>query len=336
MKQTNQLIELQPALAGDKSTLSEAAKREIRALSGARPRVFFLQVLGAWVVIIAVIFIAQQINEVWASAFAIVIIATRMNIMGLLVHEQAHSLGLHNHFGDNVANLLAAYPLGITVENYAKVHLSHHKYYFTEKDPDFLRKQGSDWAFPIAWTKGLTLILSDLSGLSFLKILRGKKLHNDVAVFNRRFPSPKWLRPSFYLILGTLLTVLQCWQLFFVYWLLPLITLMPLIVRFGAVCEHIYGKANANVIESSPLIILRWWEKLLLPNLNFTLHAYHHFYPGVAYCNLPKIHAIFQREGLVNEDNVFYGYWSYLQYLNNLGQSIELAHDRAADKCRAR
>lgn len=317
MQQTNQIMELPPALAGNQSALSEAARQEIRALSGARPKAFFLQALGAWLVIFAVILIAQQVNEIWASLVAMVIIATRMNILGLLVHEQAHSLGLHNRFSDSIVNVLTAYPLGITVEDYAQVHLSHHKHYFTAKDPDFLRKQGPEWAFPMAWTNALKLILSDISGLSFIKLLRGKKLQNSAVVFHRKFPAPKWLRLSFYLLLGILLTAFQWWPLFLVYWLLPLITLMPLIVRLGAVCEHVYGKTNANVIESSPLITLRWWEKLLLPNLNFTLHAYHHFFPGVACCNLPKVHAIFQREGLVNENNVFQGYLDYLRHLQH-------------------
>ncbi|SFM27764.1 fatty acid desaturase [Nitrosomonas communis] len=88
-------------------------------------------------------------------------------------------------------------------------------------------------------------------------------------------------------------------------------------VRLWAFSEHIYNLPGASVIESSPLIILNWWEKLLLPNLNFTLHPYHHFYPGIAYCNLPKVHAIFQREQLVNEKNVFYGIWKYLRYLQH-------------------
>jgi len=87
------------------------------------------------------------------------------------------------------------------------------------------------------------------------------------------------------------------------------------IVRLGAVTEHVYNLPGASVNQSSPLIILRWWEKLLLPNLNFTLHSYHHFFPGVAFCNLPKVHAIFEREALVDGKNIFHGYWDYLGYL---------------------
>jgi fatty acid desaturase len=160
----------------------------------------------------------------------------------------------------------------------------------------------------------IKLLLSDLCGISFYKILKGKRLENKT-VYKRLHPAPKWLRPVFYIIVTALLTYFEIWPVFLVYWVLPLITFMPLIVRLGAVCEHIYGQKEASITESSPLILLSKWEKLILPNLNFTLHAYHHFFPGIAWCNLPKVHEIFKRENLVNEEAIFHGYAAYLKYL---------------------
>ncbi|WP_347888137.1 fatty acid desaturase [Nitrosomonas europaea] len=312
----NQPHTLSPALAGDKSRLSKQAREEIQALSGAQPREFLIQAGGAWGVIITAIALAIHIDNIWMTALAIPIIATRFNILGLLVHEQVHQLGLRGRYGDTLANILTAYPIGITVEDYAKVHLSHHKYYFTEDDPDFLRKSGPDWTFPMPTLHLIKLLLSDLCGLSFYRILQGKRLENK-QIYKRLHPTPKWLRPTFYIGLAVLLTYFELWPAFLVYWLLPLMTFTPLIVRLGAVCEHVYNLPQAGIIESSPLIILSWWEKLLLPNLNFALHAYHHFFPGVAWCNLPKVHEIFKAENLVNECAVFQGYWSYLSYLQN-------------------
>lgn len=320
----NRQAQLPLALFGDKSNLSEQARKEIQALSGPHPIVFLLQAAGAWSVIIAVITLAIHIDNIWMTLLAIPIIATRFNILGLLVHEQVHQLGLRGRYGDILANVLAAYPIGITVEDYARVHLSHHKYYFTEDDPDFLRKSGSDWIFPMPAWQLVKLLLSDLSGIGFYKILKGKRLENKI-VYNRLYPPPQWLRPVFYTIVVVLLTYFKMWPLFLIYWVLPLITFMPLIVRLGAICEHVYGQQGAGIIESSPLIILNWWEKLILPNLNFTLHAYHHFFPGIAWCNLPEVHKIFKRESLVNEDAVFHGYFSYLKYLQNRVKNIQTA-----------
>lgn len=316
----NQPERLPSALLGDKSNLSDKARLEILNLNGARPLAFLGQAFRAWVVIIGMIAFASYMDSLLISLVAIIIIATRFNIFGLLVHEQVHFLGLRGRYGDAIADLIVAYPLlGVTIKNYAKVHLSHHKFYFTDKDPDYLRKAGADWTFPMSSLHLAKLILSDIVGLSFIKLLRGKR-HESTKLFQRPHPSPLWLRYLFYLVTAGLLTYTGTWNIFVMYWVVPLLTVFPLIVRLGAISEHVYNMPRASVIESSPLIIQKWWEKLLLPNLNFTFHAYHHFYPGVAWLNLPRVHDIFKREKLVNESNVFYGYWAYLKYLQSSQQ----------------
>jgi fatty acid desaturase len=307
---------LSPALLGDKRNLSDQARKEILNLNGARPWVFLWQAFGAWMIIIAATTISIYADSIIISLFAIIIVATRFNIFALLIHEQVHFLGLRGRYGDLITDLLLAYPLGSTVKDYAKVHLSHHKFYFTEKDPDHLRKTGVDWTFPMSSGHLAKLVLSDLLGLSFVKLLQGKH-PEKTALFERPHPSPRWLRPAFYVTGTILLTYEQMWGIFLMYWILPLITLIPLIVRLGAISEHIYNSPGASVAESSPLIIQKWWERLILPNLNFTLHPYHHFYPGVAWINLPKVHEIFKREQLVSERNIFYGYGAYFKYLQS-------------------
>lgn len=308
---------LPPALLGDKSNLSDQARAEILNLNGPRPLAFLWQTFSAWAVIIATIAFSIYADNIFISLLAVIIIATRFNIFGLLIHEQVHFLGLRGRYGDLIANLLVAYPLfGITVESYAKVHLSHHKFYFTEKDPDHLRKNGVDWTFPMSSGHIAKLVLSDVLGLSFIKFLKGKRFEKTT-FFKRPYPFPKWVRPVFYLVVAALLTYTGTWNILLLYWVLPLVTVLPLIVRLGAISEHVYNLTGASVVESSPLIIQKWWEKLLLPNLNFTLHPYHHFYPGVAWLNLPKVHEIFRREKLVSDENTFYGYWAYLRYLQS-------------------
>ena len=117
-------------------------------------------------------------------------------------------------------------------------------------------------------------------------------------------------------MVAALLTYAGMWKVFFgVLGVAIRDGFSPVIARLGAITEHIYDLPGASVIESSPLMLQKWWEKLLLPNLNFSLHPYHHYYPGVACLNLPKVHKVFARENLVNEQNVFHGYWDYLKYL---------------------
>ena len=106
--------------------------------------------------------------------------------------------------------------------------------------------------------------------------------------------------------------------LFLLFWLLPLLTVFQLIVRWGALCEHKYNLAGAGVAESTPLIVQRWWERLLLPNLNFAMHPYHHYFPGIAFSQLPRVHAIYEREGLIDQRHVFRGYGAYWRHITDV------------------
>jgi fatty acid desaturase len=306
---------LPPALLGDHKSLSPEGRKELNSLSRRSPKAFMVQLLITWISIIAIIGLAVKINTLWTSLVAIILVATRQNILALLIHEQAHCLGFKSKPGDMIVNLLAAYPmLLITVEGYSQIHLSHHRFYFTNKDPDILRKTGPDWVFPMSLSNLLKLFATDLFGLNLFKFIMGKKAKKDFNLYKRPSTIPSWIRPCYYLILVGIITWTHTWTIFLLYWLLPLVTVFQVIVRWGALCEHQYIPGN-NIIETSPLIEPQWLGKLILPNLNFNLHPYHHFCPGIPFNGLPKAHAIFKREGLVNEKNVFKGYGAYFRYL---------------------
>ncbi len=156
-----------------------------------------------------------------------------MNILALLVHEQAHSLGYKFKYGDVLVNLLVAYPLLVlTVDGYAKVHLSHHRFYFTDRDPDLRRKSGEEWIFPLPPGKLWKLFLADLAGLTIIKLIRGKKFETEA--FPRRVITPAWVRPLYLICLISLIVWVGGGRLLLIYWILPLVTLLPLIVRLGA------------------------------------------------------------------------------------------------------
>jgi fatty acid desaturase len=264
------------------------------------------------------VYTAILCQNVLISLAVIYIVATRQNLLALLIHEQTHYLGLRSRLGDSVVNLFASYPLiAVTVEGYAKVHLAHHRFYFTSRDPDFGRKQGPDWTFPMGKLKLMSLFLRDIAGFSFvMHILRMNSSESiDRNAFRRKHPSPRWLKPLFFVSGAVILTVVQGWFYFFVYWIFPLVTVFPVIVRWSAICEHSYGREGATVEETSPVILPTFLGRILLPNLNFAMHAYHHYFPGVSFSALPEVHKIFVDEDLVREDQVFTGHLDYLRYV---------------------
>ncbi len=306
-------IRLRPALLGQ--TLSPSAKSEILAISGARPIRFAAELVMTWSIIAALVALGIQADSVAVSILCIILIGTRQSVLALLLHEQVHRLGLRSKHADWLINVLAVYPLFVTtVEDYAKVHLSHHKYFFTKSDPDFVRKSGEEWTFPKELGSILVMIARDVTAMNVLRLIKGKtapKTHE----FARRHPSPLWLRIGFFIVLATTLTVLGGWITFLLYWVIPLLTVAQLMIRWIAVAEHEYNVEDGSVLETTPIIELTWWQRIIFPDLNFGYHVYHHIHPGVSFAQLVKVHAIYKAEGLVDDGAIFKGQGAYLRHL---------------------
>ncbi len=306
-------VRLRPALLGD--SLSAEGRAKVIALSGARPLRYMLEVAITWLTIAGLILIATYAHSLAVSVFCIFMISTRQTALALLMHDQVHRLGLRTKYGDWLVNLMIGYPLLVsTVEDYAKVHLAHHKYYFTSSDPDFLRKAGEEWTFPKSIPAILMIIARDITGLNVLRLIKGKKATKS-AEFNRRNPSPRWLRIGFFVTLVTVLTLLQGWTIFLLYWMLPLLTMTQVLIRWGAVAEHEYNVEGGSVLDTTPIVELKWWQRIIFPDLNFGYHVYHHFHPGVSFSKLSEVHQIYRDEGLVEESAIFKGQGAYLKHL---------------------
>lgn len=304
-----------PAVLADASALSSAAKREIMAMSGARPARFAAELAFTWLSIAGLIAAGLHFHNLAVTLLCAFLVATRQMALALLLHEQVHRLGLRSKYADWIINVFAVFPLFVTtVEDYAKVHLSHHKYCFTADDPDFIRKSGPEWTFPMTRRQLAGIVLRDITGMNVIRLIRGKKAH-ATAEFTRRHPTPKWLRIGFFVSVAAALTVVGGWTTFLVYWVLPLLTVTQVLVRWVAVSEHEYNIENGSMHETTPLLQLTWWQKIVFPDLNFGLHVYHHMHPGVSFGNLPKVHAIYKREGLVDDSAIFYGQGAYLKFL---------------------
>lgn len=321
---------LSPAVNGGPEALSAAALKEIRRLQQRRPWQFLLHLFVTWLSIAVAIVIGLYSESWFVSGMLIVFIATRQNVLGVLLHEQVHRNAFHSRFGEWLTNLLVAYPIGLSVEGYRRVHLAHHQCFFTEKDPDYVRKQGKNWTFPQRAERLLKNLLADTLAMNLLATIRSKR--NEKCPSRSPMACPRWLQPGLYLIVASGLTAFSGWTGFLLYWVLPWATVLQAIVRWAAICEHKYNLVDPTIAEATPMIHLRWWERMLLPNLNFTTyHIYHHYFPKVAFCDLPKVHAIFQREGLVDSRNVFHGYGDFLRYLLSSSHGSQVAEAGQAD-----
>jgi fatty acid desaturase len=151
--------------------LSAAAKQQLKELMRTDPGRFLFQLALAWAAIAAAVIASAYLQSVWVSLIAILFVATRQNVLALLMHEQVHHRGFRSKRGDLFCDLAIAYPLLMSLASYRRVHLAHHRYFMTEKDPDYVRKSGAAWAFPQHARQLIKTLAADLIGLNALKLL---------------------------------------------------------------------------------------------------------------------------------------------------------------------
>src|SRR5688572_19467545 len=78
---------LRPAVLADASALSTDARREIMALSGARPMRFVAELAFTWASIAAFIAAGVYFDNLAVTLFCIFLIGTRQMALALLLHE---------------------------------------------------------------------------------------------------------------------------------------------------------------------------------------------------------------------------------------------------------
>lgn len=316
---------LPAVISAEPAELSPHARAELRALAGRAPAVYLATVAVTWLTIFGAIGLAEMTGHWAATLLAIIVIGTRQFTLGFLLHEEVHRRGLPQPWGELVGNLTTAYPLGLTVRTYGHVHLAHHKHFFTQKDPDWVRKQGSEWTFPLPRWTFWRVFFRDLAGLNLPKLIRSKSAAAEDGSEPSRIHG--WVRPGYYLVVALALTASETWSLFFLYWLLPFATVLQGMVRFGAITEHKYDLISPRVAEATPMVRFQWWERLVQPTLGFfTFHTIHHHHPGIPWSRLPKAHRVYIREGLVNEKNIFPSALSFLASLVRSTPAVSRAH----------
>lgn len=302
-----------PSMNGTQRDLSPEGRREVLTLTRPAPFRWLLQCALIWGSVAFFIVAAELADHWFVTLLAVLLVGSRQLALGYLMHDQAHYCAFRFRGGDLLANVLAAYPLMVlTTEKYAQVHLSHHQHYFTERDPDFVRKNGPLWTYPQTRWELVRTFGRELLGMNLIKLIKGKSA-GSATPYKRLGTIPGWVRPAYYGAWAVVFTVTGSWDVFLLYWLLPMLTVTQAFLRWAAICEHQYGVEGARVEDTTPLIVLPWWQKLLLSDLNFGMHVYHHYFPAVPFCHLPRVHRVFVREGLVHEDRVLHGYGGILK-----------------------
>ncbi len=285
-------------------------KDEIRDLSRIDSRKFTLAVLIEVLTIAA----AVAVSETWwhpaIYALAVVVIGSRINGLGGLMHDAAHYRAYRNRTVNDIVGEIIALPTTASLAGYRNSHFAHHRELNSERDPDWTRNLGlEEFEFPKPRPGMVKYILQYLTGLKIWSAVTGFHKNKET----RDIPAiVTWLRLAFFVALFVASIAFGFWKQLLLYWIVPVMTVFVAIRYIRNVAEH-YAVEHENVLNESRTVLAPWWELYLIAPWGLNYHLEHHLFPGVPCFRLAELHRLLMtREPFPQLAHVTHGYFSGL------------------------
>jgi fatty acid desaturase len=277
--------------------------RPLQQISGLRA---LSAVVGTWAVIAAAIGAALWGGHWLAWIAAGLVVGRCQHALAVLMHDAAHYRLLENRWwNDAVGQWLCARPIASHLYAYRAVHLWHHKYLHTPRDPDLSLSA----PFPCGRPSFVRKLLRDLSGISAL-VMRGYiTVDNDTGRMrlSRGNLLIRWTPQTVVgraagLIAITTLFATGHGLAFVCLWLLPLLIVYQTILRVRGVLEHAAVPDKADPLRNARTVVSHNpLARFFLNPHHVGYHLEHHLYPGVPHYHLPAVHAALKATGRFGE-----------------------------------
>lgn len=290
-------------------------------------------------VIAATIALADAWFAWWLYPLAVIIIGSRQHALVVLMHEASHEgLFRHRKLNDLVGEVLLAWPFGVSMRSYRDNHIAHHRYLNSTNDPDWRRYRSpgaaefADWTYPRSSASVLALLAMDLVGLHAAdQLRRGSRLgrprdHRPAEEKQRDADNPvklprSWVRARWGIRLGcaVLFTVTGTWLGFFLYWVVPVFTMLKMCIRVRQLAGHfaVYGGEGLRTTLAGPL------ARFLVSPHHIGFHTEHHLYPFVPWHELDKVHRMMVDRGDYEPGTAFRLTPSYLGVIADWSRDAE-------------
>jgi fatty acid desaturase len=301
-------------------------KDEIRRLSEIDSRKVML-IFGFELLLVAA---AIAVSETWFNPvtylIAVLIIGTRINGIGALMHDAAHHRIFKNRVLNDVVGEIMAFPTTASMAGYRNSHFSHHRELNSHKDPDWTRHlMLDDYEFPTPQIEFARRVALHFVGFRVKQSIVGFHQNKDT----RDIPAlTLWLRLAAITGLIAASIAFGFWKGLLLYWLVPLLTVFVGIRYLRGVSEH-YAVRREGVLSESRTVLAPAWQLFLIAPWGLNYHLEHHLYPAVPCYNLAAAHRILMtREPYAQAAHITRG--GYLS-----GLSWEMAHAAPGERDKA-
>ncbi len=305
--------EIQSAISADGSVKvpTYISPKIIRELSQLSPMISIGFIVLEWLSIILAILLSVRIHHIAIYIPCVIWIGSRMLALGIIMHDGAHyRLLKRKRWNDVISILFIAWPLGVDLVIYRRIHFLHHRYVCTSQDPDIAYKaRWDDWNFPMRWQKLATVFIMSMSGIDIVKRLRQLSRYLTEPGKKRVVI----LRVIFYLIVAALLTYFNLWILFLLYWIVPFLTWLNFSSRLREIAEHSAIPGRNGFLATRTYFVSLLGRLFLAPN-NVNYHIEHHISPAVPFYRLAKFHArLMTSDDFRNDSHFTWGFRGLLR-----------------------
>lgn len=242
--------------------------------------------------------------------------------LAILMHDGAHRRFFRSvKLNDWACQFLCAGPLFFSMFSYLRNHLKHHQNPLAKDDPDLPLIGG----YPISKRSFARKLFRDAVGISYFKFIR-YFLHlarkQTAARATQVLPSSQTKAPSIVFASIVIMQILifslfLFWghPLFYlVFWLLPAMTALQLLLRVRGIAEHAGFHQNIDQRLNARTVINPVQTLIFAPH-NVAYHLEHHAYPGVPCFNLPKLHRLMREKNMIPEKQIYPGYGAVIREL---------------------
>lgn len=277
----------------------------------------------AYATILLAILISEKMDQPIITLLAVFFIAARQHSLYVLNHEASHD-GLFEKGSINkwVALVFSNIPFFHHPEAWSfvqwkRVHRLHHGKLMTDDDPNYLERKLSGDIGKVFTKKQLLkeLLMTVIFSIpSFFRVrqdyvhpsgLLEKRKNNHLFAILPIYKNDREMNieQSFKLLLMfvllSLIHVSSMWSVFITYWILPMYTIYPSLLRLMDLTEHNWSENSGELKENTNTRRPSMLEKVFISDLNRSYHWEHHEFPQVPFYNLPLL-----RERLtINEES---------------------------------
>jgi fatty acid desaturase len=279
--------------------------RELSQLSAWRAT---WSLVKTWSLLVGMIWAAVRWPRWWMVAIAMVVVAAGQHGLAVLVHESAHHRMYKTRWWNDLAGKLCAWPMGLSMLSYRIIHRMHHNHLYEDVDPDLALIAG----YPRGRMYLAKRLLRDLFGLTTVKnvqyfmgsTVRRDRKDDTSPRLQRAARRDRWIAAGIYFGMLAAGVATGTWRWLLLLWVIPLVTLLQVILRLRAVCEHGAVTDLSTPLRAARTTLapraLRW---LMFPHQVF-YHVEHHLYPSVPHYRLPDCHRALRGAGILADAEV--------------------------------